>query len=115
MRQMMKEIATLLVAAALMVSSASDAGLTQGATGRLLPSNIELPPPAEAATDVRLNIAANFDDGPKPIPPLLHPFDAVGRIEDARRTRTGTGFLIGPCLVLTVYHVLFLPGESPSK
>lgn len=110
----MKAIAKLLVAAALIASGAWGADSTPGDSGQLLPSGIELVQPSVAAPDARLHVAANFD-GPMPIPALMRPFDAVGRIEDARRTRTGTGFLIGPCSVLTAYHVLFLPGETASK
>lgn len=60
-------------------------------------------------------VAANFDDGPVPVPPGVQPYDAVGLIANAARSRTGTGFLIGPCTVLTAYHVLFPPGQTPSK
>jgi len=111
----MKAIATLLVALVLSAPSGWGAELTSSATARLFPPDTGVLQPPGLAPDVRLNLAANFDDGPTPIPPLMRPYDAVGRIEDARRTRTGTGFLIGPCTVLTAYHVLFLAGENPSK
>lgn len=115
MERDMKATALLLVAAVWGASSAWGAGLTSQAVPRNLPSEIEVVPLPSAGRDVRWDIAANFDDGPIPLPPLLRPYDAVGLIADARRTRTGTGFLIGPCTVLTAYHVLFPPGEKPSK
>lgn len=109
----MKVMAALLVAAAFSAPGAWDAGPASSAALHLFPSEMVVQPPG-AAPDVPLHIAANFDDKPTPIPPRLRPFDAVGRIENIERTRMGTGFLIGPCTVLTAYHVLFPAGETPS-
>jgi V8-like Glu-specific endopeptidase len=109
----MKAPAALLVAAALVSLGAWSADLPAGATRMLVPSENEVQP-TQAAVDVRVNFGARSHDVPTPFPPRLHPYDAIGRIEDVRRTKSGTGFLIGPCTVLTAYHVLFAPGEKPS-
>jgi V8-like Glu-specific endopeptidase len=111
----MKSMALLLVAAALSASGALGAALTSQAVPRHLPSTVEMPPLPSVPPEIRWDVAANFDDGPIPVPPRVRPYDAVGLIADASRTRTGTGFLIGPCTVLTAYHVLFPPGVKPSK
>lgn len=111
----MQAFAALLVVAVLNASGAWGGGLTFGATQRLLPSDVELLHPSDPAPDTRVNVANHSDEAPTPIPPSVRPYDAVGRIEDARRTRSGTGFLIGPCTVLTAYHVLFPAGETPSR
>lgn len=111
----MKAILRLLTAAALSVSLLWSAGQASPEVPSHLRSATEpvLPPPV--GHDPRIQVAANFDDGPIPVPPQLQPYDAVGRIQNAGRTRSGSGFLIGPCTVLTAYHVLFPQGERPSK
>lgn len=105
----------LLTASVLSVSLLWSAGQASPEVPSHLRSATELVLPAPVGHDPRIQVAANFDDGPTPVPPQLHPYDAVGRIQNAGRTRSGSGFLIGPCTVLTAYHVLFPPGETPSK
>ena len=111
----MKAMLRLLTAASLVVSPVWNTGQASPAVPQHLRSRTEIVPPPPVAHNQRIDVAANFDDGPTPVPPQLRPYDAVGRIQNAGRTRSGSGFLIGPCTVLTAYHVLFPPGEKASR